>query len=70
VTQGACSYETGAFHIDEGRVTETPYAAFLRALSQGAPLLIEGGWWRHADRMLYRPSRITPSDRHERQRLA
>jgi dTDP-4-dehydrorhamnose reductase len=70
VTQGACSYETGAFHIEDGRVVETPYAAFLRALSQGAPLLVEGGWWRHADRLLYQPTVLANSDRYERQRLA
>jgi dTDP-4-dehydrorhamnose reductase len=54
VTDGACSYEAGAFQVRDDALVETPYAAFLRALARGAPCLSEGGWWRHPERLLYR----------------
>ena len=54
VTQGACSYEAGAFHVEEDRLLETPYAAFLRAVGRGTPCVSDGGWWRAPERLLYR----------------
>jgi dTDP-4-dehydrorhamnose reductase len=53
VVEGACSYEAGAFEVRDGRLIETPYAGFLRALGQGAPRVVDGGWWRSAERLLY-----------------
>lgn len=55
VTRGACSYEAGAFEIRGRRLRETPYAGFLRALEQGTPRVVEGGWWRSDERLLYPP---------------
>jgi dTDP-4-dehydrorhamnose reductase len=53
VTRGACSYEPGAFAVVEGALVETPYAGFLRAVAQGAPRVVDGGWWQSSDRLLY-----------------
>jgi len=53
VTQGACSYEPGAFRIEGDELLETPYAGFLRAVAQGAPQLAHGGWWHSEERLLY-----------------
>lgn len=53
VTEGSCSYEPGAFQIENGALVSTPYADFLRAVGRGTPCVAEGGWWRHADRLLY-----------------
>lgn len=53
VTQGPCSYEAGAFRIDDGLLVETPYADFLRAVAQGTRQLVHGGWWHADDRLLY-----------------
>ncbi|HYQ18247.1 MAG TPA: family 1 glycosylhydrolase, partial [Polyangiaceae bacterium] len=53
VTRGACSYEAGAFEIKSGRLLETPYAGFLRALGKGTARVVDGGWWRCDDRLLY-----------------
>lgn len=53
VTQGASSYEAGAFEIVDGELRETPYADFLRAVAQGAPRVVDGGWWRGPERLLY-----------------
>jgi dTDP-4-dehydrorhamnose reductase len=53
VTEGACSYEAGAFEIRNRRLVETPYAQFLRALARGAARVVDGGWWRSDERLLY-----------------
>jgi dTDP-4-dehydrorhamnose reductase len=53
VTRGASSYEAGAFEIKGGELLETPYADFLRAVAQGAPRVVDGGWWRSHERLLY-----------------
>jgi dTDP-4-dehydrorhamnose reductase len=53
VTEGASSYEPGAFHVVDGQLVETPYAGFLRAVSQGAATVVDGGWWRSPERVLY-----------------
>jgi dTDP-4-dehydrorhamnose reductase len=54
VTQGPCSYEPGAFEVRDGQLLPTPYADFLRAVGQGAPRVVDGGWWRGVERLLYR----------------
>jgi dTDP-4-dehydrorhamnose reductase len=53
VTAGACSYEPGAFEVRGGRLVETPYAAFLRAVSQRTAAIVDGGWWRADERLIY-----------------
>jgi dTDP-4-dehydrorhamnose reductase len=53
VTDGGSSYEAGAFQVLDGQLLETPYAGFLRAVSQGAPRVVDGGWWRSTERLLY-----------------
>ena len=35
------------------QLIETPYADFLRAVAQGAPRVVDGGWWRSPERLLY-----------------
>lgn len=70
VTQGACSYEAGAFQIVDDALSETPYAEFLRAVARGAPQVAEGGWWRHPDRLLYGESERLPLDESVRQSAA
>jgi dTDP-4-dehydrorhamnose reductase len=62
VTRGACSYEPGAFEIRGHRLKETPYAGFLRALGAGASRVVEGGWWRSDERLLYPAWEAEPSD--------
>jgi dTDP-4-dehydrorhamnose reductase len=53
VTAGACSYEPGAFQVVDDELLETPYAEFLRAVGQGTPRVVDGGWWRSNERLLY-----------------
>lgn len=53
VTRGASSYEAGAFGVVDGQLVETPYAGFLRAVAQGAPRVVDGGWWQRPERLLY-----------------
>ena len=53
VTAGASSYESGAFQVVGDELAETPYAGFLRAVGQGASTVVDGGWWRSSDRLLY-----------------
>jgi len=53
VTRGDSSYEAGAFAVVDGKLEETPFADFLRAVAQGAPRVVDGGWWRSQDRLLY-----------------
>ena len=53
VTEGSCSYEAGAFQVEDGVLVATPYADFLRAVGQGTACVAEGGWWRHPERLLY-----------------
>jgi dTDP-4-dehydrorhamnose reductase len=53
VTRGASSYEAGAFEVIDGELFETPYADFLRAVAQGHRRVVDGGWWRSNDRLLY-----------------
>jgi dTDP-4-dehydrorhamnose reductase len=53
VTEGASSYEAGAFQVVDDELIETPYAGFLRAVGQGAATVVDGGWWRSSDRLLY-----------------
>lgn len=53
VTRGASSYESGAFRVADDVLVETPYAGFLRAVAQGTPRVIDGGWWRSSERLLY-----------------
>lgn len=53
VTQGACSYEPGAFEVRSGRLVETPYAGFLRAVSRRTASIVDGGWWRGDERLIY-----------------
>jgi dTDP-4-dehydrorhamnose reductase len=55
VTEGASSYEAGAFEVRDGLLLETPYAVFLRALSGGARCVMDRGWWRSPERLLYEP---------------
>jgi dTDP-4-dehydrorhamnose reductase len=61
VTRGASSYEAGAFAVVDGELLETPYADFLRAVAQGAPRVVDGGWWRSNERLLY-PEDLQPSE--------
>lgn len=58
VTEGACSYEAGAFSVCDGGLIETPYADFLRAVSQSAPRVVDGGWWRSHERLLYEDAQL------------
>jgi dTDP-4-dehydrorhamnose reductase len=53
VTRGACSYEAGAFEIRNRRRIETAYAGFLRAVAAGNARVVDGGWWRADERLLY-----------------
>lgn len=53
VTRGACSYEAGAFQIHNRRRVETAYAGFLRAVAAGNARVVDGGWWRAQERLLY-----------------
>lgn len=53
VTRGASSYEPGAFCVLDGQLVETPYADFLRAVAQGAPRVVDGGWWQRPERLCY-----------------
>lgn len=53
VTEGPCSYESGAFRVEDEQLVETPYADFLRAVGQGAARVVDGGWWRSPERVLY-----------------
>jgi dTDP-4-dehydrorhamnose reductase len=53
VTSGASSYEAGAFQVVNDELHETPYAGFLRAVGQGAPRVVDGGWWLGRERLLY-----------------
>lgn len=53
VTRGASSYEAGAFRVVDGELHETPFADFLRAVAEGAPRVVDGGWWRSHERLLY-----------------
>lgn len=62
VTRGASSYEAGAFEVVDGQLRETPYADFLRAVAQGAPRVVDGGWWRSAERLLYADEALTTDD--------
>jgi dTDP-4-dehydrorhamnose reductase len=55
VTQGATSYEPGAFELIEGVPERTPVANYIRALSCGELGDCEPGWWARADRLLYEP---------------
>ncbi len=57
VTRGPCSYEPGAFQVEDGQLVETPYAGFLRAVAQGSPQVVDGGWWRADERLLYEERR-------------
>jgi dTDP-4-dehydrorhamnose reductase len=53
VTCGACSYEPGAFEVRNRRRVETAYAGFLRAVAGGNAQVVDGGWWRSDERLLY-----------------
>jgi len=53
VTRGACSYEPGAFEIRNRRRIATAYAGFLRAVAGGSARVVDGGWWRSRERLLY-----------------
>jgi dTDP-4-dehydrorhamnose reductase len=53
VTQGPCSYEAGPFAVVGDELVETPYAGFLRAVGQNAAQVVDGGWWRSPERLLY-----------------
>jgi dTDP-4-dehydrorhamnose reductase len=58
VKRGAWSYEPGAFEIRGRRLVETPYAGFLRALGNGAAQVVDGGWWRSDERLVYAHSDV------------
>ncbi len=58
VTQGACSYEAGAFELRGGELVETPYAGFLRAVAGGTARVVDGGWWRSEERLIYRHAEL------------
>jgi dTDP-4-dehydrorhamnose reductase len=60
VTRGPCSYEPGAFAVRDGTLVETPYADFLRAVAQGAPRVVDGGWWQRPERLLYEDPETEP----------
>jgi dTDP-4-dehydrorhamnose reductase len=60
VTRGACSYEAGAFEVRGGRLTETPYAGFLRAIARGSSRVVDGGWWQSDERVLYPHGDVVP----------
>lgn len=55
VTQGACSYEAGAFDVSDGVARETALGTFVRALARGEHQPAELGWWEVEDRLLYEP---------------
>jgi dTDP-4-dehydrorhamnose reductase len=61
VTAGACSYEPGAFEVRDDELFETPYADFLRAVGQGTPRVVDGGWWRSSERLLYSEASDSPA---------
>jgi dTDP-4-dehydrorhamnose reductase len=62
VTQGASSYESGAFAVIDGELFETPYADFLRAVAQGTPRVVDGGWWLRSERLLYAEDDVGMAD--------
>lgn len=70
VTRGACSYEPGAFSVVDGKLVETPYAGFLRAVAQGAPRVVDGGWWQRPERLLYEEAAEAEEARHSAQQEA
>jgi dTDP-4-dehydrorhamnose reductase len=55
VTQGAVSYEPGAFELIDGLPQQTAVTDLLRRLSRGEAGACEQGWWTRADRLLYEP---------------
>lgn len=70
VVEGPCSYEHGAFAVNDGSLQETPYAGFLRAIGQGAPRVVDGGWWHAPERLLYEAADLpdvqsSQQDRHQ-----
>jgi len=55
VTEGAGSYESGAFSLASGAPEPTPLVPFIRELGRGLLGDADRGWWTQNDRLLYEP---------------
>jgi hypothetical protein len=47
-------YEPGCYAVVDGRPQSTPLTDVIRATAHGADPVAGPGWWRRADRTVYR----------------